>query len=178
MAEISTLYKTCSSYVILAEEKPYSAFNSMKQACFLPLRLRNQMKNQMSVIPKILFIDDDPDDLEMYSESMRNADASVIIEEANSGIEALEYLRKAKVYNSLPTLIVLDVNMPMMGGKETLEEIKKDKDLQNIPIVIFSTASSPKEKECFEDYNVDFYTKPCSFSEMKEVAEKLLSYCA
>ena len=131
----------------------------------------------MGVVPKILFIDDDPDDLEMYSESMRNADASVIIEEASSGIDALEYLNKAKVYNNLPSLIVLDINMPVMGGKETLVEIKKDKVLQNIPVVIFSTASSPREKEYFEDYNVDFFTKPCSFSEMKEVAQKLLSYC-
>jgi CheY-like chemotaxis protein len=126
----------------------------------------------------ILFVDDDPDDLEFYGESMRNIHADISIREARSGLKALEYLALAKQHRQLPCLIVLDVNMPNMGGKETLLEIKKDNELQNIPVVIFSTASNPREKEYFTDFQVDFYTKPCTFSEMQDIAKKLLSYCA
>lgn len=125
----------------------------------------------------ILLVDDDPDDLEFYGESMRHVKPSLVIREANSGIKALEYLNKAKSEHALPCLIILDVNMPMMSGRETLLEIKKDKDLVSIPIVIFSTASSPREKQYFTDYEIEFFTKPCSLSEMQLLARKLLRYC-
>jgi CheY-like chemotaxis protein len=126
---------------------------------------------------KILFVDDDPDDLEFYGETMRQVQPDLIIEEARSGMMALEYLDHAKDTDSLPCLIVLDVNMPVMNGRDTLLEIKKDQLLFSIPIVIFSTTSSPKEKEYFNDFKVEFFTKPCTFSEMELIAKKLLSYC-
>ncbi|MFL5772479.1 MAG: response regulator [Flavisolibacter sp.] len=126
----------------------------------------------------ILFVDDDPDDLEFYGESMMNAHAGLLIREARSGILALEYLRKAKEADELPCLIVLDVNMPVMSGKDTLLEIKKDKVLAEIPVVIFSTASNPREKEYFNEHEVAFFTKPCTFSEMESMTKQLLNYCA
>lgn len=132
----------------------------------------------MNMAHKILFIDDDPDDLEFYTDSLRQVDPRIQVDEARTGITALEYLSKAKSANSLPCLIVLDINMPRMGGRETLEEIRKDDILEHIPIVIFSTAGSPKEREYFEGYNVAYFTKPNSFTEMKLIAEKLLRYCA
>ncbi len=100
----------------------------------------------------ILLIDDDPDDLEFYGDSIRTALPALTIEEVRSGIKALEYLGLAKEKRALPCLIVLDVNMPIMSGRETLMEIKKDKDLYTIPIVIFSTASSPsREAWCWSN---------------------------
>lgn len=126
----------------------------------------------------ILFVDDDPDDLEFYGESMRQVQPSLVIREARSGLKAIEYLQLAKKNNTLPGLIVLDVNMPVMSGKETLVEIRKDKELSRIPIVIFSTASNPREKEYFDGFNVRFFTKPCSAAEMRLVAEELLRYSA
>jgi CheY-like chemotaxis protein len=125
----------------------------------------------------ILLIDDDPDDLEFYGESIRTVKPALVIKEARSGQKALEYLGYAKKTNSLPCLIVLDVNMPVMSGRETLLEIKKDKDLLTIPIVIFSTASAPREKEYFANYEIEFFTKPCSLSEMQLIAHQLLRYC-
>jgi CheY-like chemotaxis protein len=125
---------------------------------------------------KILFVDDDPDDLEFYGEGIRNIDPEVSIIEARSGLKALEYLHQAKQEGDLPSLIVLDINMPVMSGKETLLEIKKDEALATIPIVIFSTASSPKEKQTFEAFEVSYFTKPSCFSDMQMIARKLLSH--
>lgn len=125
----------------------------------------------------ILLIDDDPDDREFYGESIRTALPALTIEEACSGIKALEYLGRAKETKALPCLIVLDVNMPMMSGRETLMEIKKDRDLYTIPIVIFSTASSPREKEYFADLEIEFFTKPSSLAEMERIALELRRYC-
>jgi len=125
----------------------------------------------------ILLIDDDPDDLEFYGESIRLVQPALVIEEASSGIKALEYLARAKRRNRLPCLIVLDVNMPVMSGRETLLAIRRDKDLHSIPIVIFSTASSQREKEYFADFEIEFFTKPSSMSEMEVIARQFLRFC-
>ena len=109
---------------------------------------------------------------------MKMIEPSLVIHEARSGVKALQYLDEAKKNRTLPSLIVLDVNMPLMGGKETLVAIKNDDSLVHIPVVIFSTASTPHEKEFFEEHQVEFFTKPCSLSEMQLIAEKLLNYCS
>jgi CheY-like chemotaxis protein len=126
---------------------------------------------------KILFVDDDPDDLEFYGESMKVVDPGLQVAEARSGMKALEYLEQMKQQNALPSLIILDINMPVMSGKETLVHIRQDEELSSIPVVIFSTASNPNEKHFFEGHEVEFFTKPCTLAEMQQVAKKLLSYC-
>jgi CheY-like chemotaxis protein len=127
--------------------------------------------------PKILFVDDDPDDLEFYGESMLKVLPELQIVEMPNGIKALEYLRQINDKILLPCLIVLDVNMPLMSGKETLSEIRKIHGLESIPVVIFSTASNPAEKDFFKKFEVEFFTKPSSFSEMQVIAQKLVGYC-
>jgi len=134
------------------------------------------MKN--GVPGKILLVDDDLDDLEFYGESLRSANSSIMIEEEHSGVKALEYLRKAKKKNALHCLIILDINMPMMNGKETFNEIQKDRELAAIPLVIFSTAASTPEEEYFKSQGIKYFKKPHSCKEMEKIAIQLLSHCS
>src|SRR4051812_17188221 len=106
----------------------------------------------------ILLVDDDMDDQELFGEAMAIVDSSATCHFASDGEEGLSMLED----NSLGChLIFLDLNMPKMNGKQFLAEIKQDKVLSKIPIVIFTT--SLREKDGVETANMGaahFLTKP------------------
>ena len=126
----------------------------------------------------ILYIDDDEDDLEMLQEAIKEIDPSYEIVKAGNGEEGLSELYKMKENQTLPCLIVLDINMPKLDGKQTFQRIRADKALFNIPIVIFSTSSNKMDKMFFAGKNVEYITKPIHFPHLLQVAQKLLSYCS
>src|SRR5918998_1242608 len=109
---------------------------------------------------KVLCVDDDIDDQLIVLETIQEIDDSIEVATALNGHEALDFLEKAKSEGDLPCLIIMDINMPLMDGKQTLIEIKKDKDLDGIPVVMFTTSSSQLDVAFCERYGVDFITKP------------------
>ena len=111
---------------------------------------------------KVLFVDDDQDDLEFYGDILKEVYADLAIEEAHSGQQALTLLQQAMSCNSLPDLIILDMNMPLLSGLETVREIKKDPRFCAIPIVLFSTAPEIKENDQLESLGVKYFSKPRS----------------
>ena len=126
----------------------------------------------------ILCIDDDPDDLELLIEACHKIDPSHKIEVATNGYKGLDKLQEMKKNDDLPCLVVLDINMPGLNGKETLTEIKKDSDLSKVHIVIFSTSNSSVDKLFFQSKGVEYMTKPLDYASLIKVASKLLSYCS
>jgi CheY-like chemotaxis protein len=132
----------------------------------------------MNTIPaKILFVDDDPDDLEYYGEAIRKQSPGIHIEEKNDGVQALAYLKQAKADGSLPCLIVMDFNMPLLNGREVFEQIKNDEVLARVPIVIFSTATSHIDEAYFKENGIENFRKPSNAREMELIAQQLLKYC-
>jgi CheY-like chemotaxis protein len=125
----------------------------------------------------ILFVDDDPDDLEYYGDAIRKQSPSINIDEMYDGVKALEYLQTAKAEGRLPCLIVMDFNMPLLNGRETFEQIKKDEVLARIPIVIFSTATSHIDETYFNEMGIEYFRKPSNGKEMELIAQRLLKYC-
>jgi CheY-like chemotaxis protein len=125
----------------------------------------------------ILFVDDDPDDLEYYGDAIRKQSPEINIDERYDGVKALEYLQEAKSNGSLPCLIVMDFNMPLLNGRETFEQIKKDEVLARIPIVIFSTATSNIDEAYFKEMGIENFRKPSNGKEMESIAQRLLKYC-
>lgn len=125
----------------------------------------------------ILYIDDDRDDFEMLSHAIHEIDSAHAILEATNGEEGLAVLNQMKTSGSLPCLIVLDINMPKLDGRQTFVRIKADPDLKNIPIVIFSTSSSEVDKLFFKSKNVEYLTKPYEYTHLVEVAKRLLNLC-
>jgi DNA-binding response OmpR family regulator len=125
----------------------------------------------------ILCVDDDIDDRLIISEAIKDADPTMAVLEAKNGIEAQDFLQKAKTTGKLPCLVILDINMPLMDGKEMLKEIKKDDILKSLPIVFFSTSSNPNDRFFSSEYGVDFVTKPANFSSMVTAVKAMLARC-
>lgn len=94
----------------------------------------------------ILYIDDDPDDREFFREAVREIDPSFTCYTANDGAEGLREMQEMIV---MPDLIFVDMNMPVMNGKQFLSEIKSRMRFRCIPVVIYSTTIHPNDKKKF-----------------------------
>ena len=92
----------------------------------------------------LLIVDDDSYDRLFFKNAIEEIDAAILCLEAGNGIEALELLKEATV---LPDFIFLDLNMPLMDGKECLAELKRDAKLKDIPVIIYSTSDYIKDIE-------------------------------
>jgi len=125
----------------------------------------------------ILWADDDADDLQLMQEILGKSDHDFDIIEVNNGQEALAYLDKAKKEDNLPCLIILDINMPVLDGKETLSIIKKNPAYAAVPIVVFTTSDSELDKIFCQRLNTEMVTKPPSFSSLEATIVRLLSFC-
>lgn len=132
----------------------------------------------MNANPKIiLYVDDDPDDLAMLREAIQEVGIGFQILEAFDGVHALQLLHQMAKEDRLPCLIVLDINMPRMDGKQTLVAIQNDDLLASVPVVLFSTSSSPLDKTFSRAKNVELITKPIDYRALQGAASRLLSYC-
>jgi CheY-like chemotaxis protein len=128
-------------------------------------------------IRTVLCVDDDADDREIVCAVINEIDPSYKVVHAENGHEAHQYLNAAKKHGDFPCLIILDINMPVMDGKETLVELKKDEVLKQIPVAMFSTSSSPADVAFFSTHGVELVKKPNDLSAIAVEVTKLLSYC-
>lgn len=120
----------------------------------------------------ILCIDDDDDDSDLITTIIRDVDHTIHVLQASNGEEALQLLSSNEM---IPSLILLDINMPVMGGKETLKRLKEHEQYQSIPVVVFTTSSNPSDEVFFNRYGVKVHTKPDKFQLMIEKIRQFLS---
>jgi CheY-like chemotaxis protein len=125
---------------------------------------------------RILYVDDDADDRKFLSEAIKEVNPQVEVIEAENGLEALEYLDAIKTAQ-LPCLIVLDINMPLLDGKETFERIRKNSVFNAIPVVILSSSEKPGDKIFFNKQGADYFTKPTSISYLSTIASHIIDVC-
>ncbi|MBT1706230.1 response regulator [Chryseosolibacter indicus] len=125
------------------------------------------------VLPKVLFlIDDDQDDQHIFLEALQVIDRSIVCYTAKDGKDALTQLQDSLL---LPDIIFLDLNMPIMNGKECLKALKTDKNLKHLPVIIYSTSSAEKEKEnCLKLGAVQYISKPPQFNALISTLESTL----
>ena len=122
----------------------------------------------------ILYVDDDEDDVELLSDAIKNINPNIKVAVAKNGLEALEYLHSI---THLPCLIVLDLNMPYLDGKQTFQKIKADPLLQDLPVVVFTSSANPSDKAMFNSLGIDFITKPHNFSAINNIAAQIIGSC-
>jgi CheY-like chemotaxis protein len=112
----------------------------------------------------VLNVDDDQEDREFFCEALREIDPSVICLTAGSGMEALSLLQKQ---TRLPDYIFLDINMPMMDGKQCLKALKSISEYEAIPVIMYSTSTDSREiRECYKLGAEDFLIKPHSYEKL------------
>jgi CheY-like chemotaxis protein len=132
----------------------------------------------MAFIPTILCVDDDEDDLFFIKEIIESQGHSFEIMEARNGADALLFLEEGLKKNKLPCLIIMDMNMPKMDGKQTITKIKENEHLATVPIVVFTTSSNIDHQKYFETRGIHFITKPFDYKVFTKEIIRLLAYCA
>jgi CheY-like chemotaxis protein len=119
---------------------------------------------------RILLADDDHEDVEVFTEVLREIAPQVDVTVAANGHELMRHLAK----QNRPDIIFLDLNMPLKNGQECLEEIRADKRFKGIPVIIYSTSSSHQHINDTFKGGANFYiTKPDSYSDLKLIVKKL-----
>jgi CheY-like chemotaxis protein len=124
----------------------------------------------------VLMADDDEEDCFLAIEAFEASGAEATFSCVKDGIELIEYLtgRSGSGANSLPDLILLDLNMPRKDGREALLEIKSEPALQKIPIVILTTSKEERDIAFTIRAGADsFITKPATFNEWVEIMKSL-----
>lgn len=132
------------------------------------------------VTPKnvVFYADDDADDLELVQDAFARFTNNVEVVTAKDGVQALSYLQSLGDDSPTPCLIILDINMPLMNGKEVLRRIRTMSKFDSVPIVLFTTSSSPQDKEFAKKYEVGFVTKPLDVSQMQMITELFIEHCS
>jgi len=126
----------------------------------------------------VFYADDDTDDLELVQDAFGRYTNDVEVVTATDGVQALSYLQSLDEYSSAPCLIILDINMPLLNGKDVLLKIKDIPPLVSVPVVLFTTSSSALDKEFAKKYNAGFITKPLDVSQMEIITGLFIDHCS
>ena len=126
--------------------------------------------------PTILYVDDDKDDYIFLKTSLEDTGSNAKLICATDGEEAVNYLNSVDP-NSLPSLIILDLNMPRWDGRRTLGYLKSHPHLANIPVIILSTSENSKDKEaCVQLGAASYYQKPHHFDGYRRIVNNFFSF--
>jgi two-component system, chemotaxis family, response regulator Rcp1 len=125
---------------------------------------------------EILLVEDNPGDVRLAVEALRDAKVANTPHVVEDGVEALAFLRREGRHAGVPRpdLILLDLNLPLKDGREVLAEIKQDADLKRIPVVILT--SSAAEQDVLQAYNLHancYITKPVDLDQFMKVVKSI-----
>jgi CheY-like chemotaxis protein len=139
----------------------------------------NEIKGRAAVI---LLVEDDPGDQELTKRAFKNGKIKNDLRVVNDGEEALDYLHRRGKFadrksSPRPDLVLLDLNMPKVDGKQVLAEMRSDPDLRTIPVVVLTT--SQQESDVLRSYDLganSYITKPVQASEFTRTLSSLENY--
>jgi CheY-like chemotaxis protein len=129
------------------------------------------MPTENGKIVEILLVEDNPGDVELVREALKEGKVRNELHVASDGVEAIQFLKKA---NPCPDLILLDLNLPRKNGREVLREIKSDPKLGIIPVVVLT--SSREEEDILRTYKLHancYITKPVDFEQFLKVVRSI-----
>lgn len=124
----------------------------------------------------ILLVEDDPGDVELTREGLATGKMFVNLHTVDDGIKALRYLRHEEPYVDAvqPDIILLDLNLPRLDGRETLKAIKADERLRRIPVVVLTTSEAETDiLTCYEQGASCYIAKPMGFEAFLKVLRSL-----
>lgn len=130
----------------------------------------------------LLIVEDSNEDFEAIQRFLRRSPVAVPVHRCVNGEQALAFLYRTGCYSDRssfprPGLIVLDLNLPGIDGREVLRRLKQDSNLKTIPVVVFTTSNNPKDVEDCYQYGVNSYiVKPIDFHQLKRNIQTLVDY--
>jgi CheY-like chemotaxis protein len=128
---------------------------------------------------EVLLVEDDDNDVLITRKGFEEAKLALDLHHVENGQECMAFLRKNGPYSDAPTpdLILLDLNMPVMDGREVLAEIVEDQQLRRLPVVILTTSNG--ERDILDMYDLrcsSYIVKPVDFSQFQRVIQQLSDY--
>ncbi|MCY7309196.1 MAG: response regulator [Chitinophagaceae bacterium] len=127
----------------------------------------------------ILLVEDNEGDIILTTEAFKDMQLENKISVVRDGEEALCFLRKQDSYSdaATPQLILMDINLPGMDGKELLEMIKKDPELKEIPVVMLTSSAADEDiSECYDKHVNWYITKPIDFDKYTKVMHEIEAF--
>ena len=131
-------------------------------------------QNQRAV--DLLLVEDNPGDVRLTEEALKDGPVQVNLSVAKDGVEAVEFLTRTGRFQNAPRpdLILLDLNLPRKNGREVLAEIKSDPDLRQIPVIVMTTSKSEQDIERAYELNANCYiTKPIELDDFLGVVHSI-----
>lgn len=130
-------------------------------------------------IVEILLVEDSPSDAALTVQALKEGKFTNKLYRVKDGVEAMEYLKhKGQFANAArPDLILLDLNLPRKDGREVLAELKADKELKTIPVVVLTTSAS--EVDIMHSYELHancYITKPVDFGQFEKVVKSIENF--
>ena len=125
--------------------------------------------------PLILYAEDDFDDFEAVREALDQLSQAYKLVHMKNGAEAIDWLQES---NPAPDLVVLDLNMPVMDGKEVLIWMKSQEAFRNTPVMVFTTSSREEDIKLCQKHNCTFFRKPTLYRDLLHIAQTMLHMCS
>jgi two-component system, chemotaxis family, response regulator Rcp1 len=133
----------------------------------------------MEKVRTILLVEDSPGDVRLTQEAFRDAHGALRLHVAVDGVEALSLLRREGVHGEAPRpdLILLDLNLPRMGGRQVLSVIKQDESLKTIPTVVLTTSDAEADVEAVYQLRANCYlVKPVEFDTFESLVKSVSNF--
>ena len=128
-------------------------------------------------LPPILLVEDNPMDLDLTLRAFNKKKFTNQVHVARDGEEALAFIPRWEAGETLPAVILLDINLPKISGLEVLRQLKAHERFRRIPVVVLTSSREDKDLKTAYDLGVNSYIeKPVSFNKFMEVAEQIELY--
>lgn len=137
------------------------------------------MTDDAPIRPRILLVEDNPDDVELTRIAMEEAGLHCDLVAVEDGADAIEYLRLTKEPGGTerPHLVLLDLNLPKVDGRDVLRHVKQDPDLVTIPVLILTTSGDDHDiRSSYEDHASAFLVKPIDYDEFVSLFRTIMAY--
>lgn len=132
---------------------------------------------RMNIKHTIVYAENDFDDYYLLKTAFEQVRQDIDLIHVDDGWELLEYLQTLNLSSLYPGLILLDINMDGIGGKETLKLLKATRRYSHIPVAMFTSSNSEKDKAFCREHGIEMFTKPSSFDALIEKAKDFGERC-
>ena len=125
----------------------------------------------------MLYADDDTDDIELVRDLFAPYEALIDLVTFSNGADLLHFIRRQPPLQPQPSLVILDINMPVTDGLQTLRALRQWEGYAEVPVVLFTTSNLPHEAAYAERFGAGFITKPVHNDQLQQLVDGMLHFC-